>query len=226
MTELDWDQSNAPNHLIQYLRETAGILRVKRGRRKLRLFGCACCRRILHLLPDRRSSEAIEIAELFAEGRISARVLKEAQLYANSVPPQGITDSLWNAHNAASSAVYALCAYATVDPIRARSHVGIALRWVSGVQDERAEMEVHAQLLRDIFGNPFRPVSIDPRWLTSTVVDLANAIYDERAFNRMPILADALMDAGCDIDEVIAHCRSDGPHVLGCWVVDRILGKE
>jgi hypothetical protein len=81
-------------------------------------------------------------------------------------------------------------------------------------------------ILRDIFGNPFRPVTLDPRWLTASVVDLASAIYEERAFERMPILADALMDAGCDNDDILNHCRGDGPHVRGCWVVDLLLGKE
>jgi hypothetical protein len=83
-----------------------------------------------------------------------------------------------------------------------------------------------ANILRDIFGNPFRPVAFDPRWRTSDVVGLARAIYDDKAFERMPIMADALMDAGCEDEQVISHCRSDGPHVRGCWVVDLILGKE
>ncbi len=81
-------------------------------------------------------------------------------------------------------------------------------------------------LLRCIFGNPFRPVAIAPAWLTSTVVALAKGIYDERAFDRMPILADALQDAGCDGDDILAHCRGPGPHVRGCWAVDLVLGKE
>ncbi len=71
-----------------------------------------------------------------------------------------------------------------------------------------------------MIGNPFRPVALDPRWLTSTVLDLARTIYDERVYERMPILADALMDAGCDSEEILSHCRSGGPHVRGCWVVD------
>ena len=85
---------------------------------------------------------------------------------------------------------------------------------------------VSRSLSLDIIGNPFRPITIDPRWLTSNVVDLARVIYDERAFEKMPILADALMDAGCDSEEIINHCRGDGPHVRGCWVVDLILGKS
>ena len=85
---------------------------------------------------------------------------------------------------------------------------------------------VIAQRIRDIFGNPFCPVAFDPRWRTSDVVGLARAIYEDKAFERMPILADALMDAGCEEEQVISHCRGDGPHVRACWVVDLVLGKE
>jgi hypothetical protein len=81
-------------------------------------------------------------------------------------------------------------------------------------------------LLRDVFGNPFRPVSVDPRWLTSTVVTLAEGIYQERAFDRLPILADALQDAGCEDTELLGHCRGPGPHARGCWVVDLLTGRE
>jgi hypothetical protein len=75
------------------------------------------------------------------------------------------------------------------------------------------------------FGNPVCPMAVDPAWLTSTVVSLAQGIYDDRAFDRLPILADALQDAGCEDPDVLGHCRSDGPHVRGCWVVDLVLGK-
>jgi hypothetical protein len=92
---------------------------------------------------------------------------------------------------------------------------------------EEYTTNIHSALLREILGPlPFRPVTIDPRWLTSTVIDLGQAICDERAFDRLPILADALMDAGCASEETIAHCRGPGLHVRGCWVVDKLLGKE
>ncbi len=81
-------------------------------------------------------------------------------------------------------------------------------------------------LLRDIVGNPFRPVAFAPAWRTSDVVALVRGIYDDRAFDRMPILADALQDAGCDNDDVLTHCRADAVHARGCWVVDCILGKS
>jgi hypothetical protein len=91
-----------------------------------------------------------------------------------------------------------------------------------------AETEEASQcgLLRDIFGNPFRPVAVDPAWRTSNVTVLAQAIYDDRAFDRLPILADALEDAGCDNADILNHCRQPGEHVRGCWVVDLLLGKQ
>ncbi len=88
------------------------------------------------------------------------------------------------------------------------------------------ERLIQLNLLRDIFGNPFRPVTLDPRWLTTAVVDIAQVIYSERDFNRMPILADALMDAGCVSDEIIRHCQEPGLHVRGCWAIDLLLGKS
>ena len=80
-------------------------------------------------------------------------------------------------------------------------------------------------LARDIFGNPFRPATGDPEWLTSTVVAIARGMYESGDFSAMPILADALQDAGCDSDDVLDHCREGGRHARGCWVVDLVLGK-
>jgi hypothetical protein len=91
---------------------------------------------------------------------------------------------------------------------------------------EVAERNALAEVVRDIFGNPFRPVTTDPRWRTSTAVALARAIYADRAFDRLPILADALEEAGCDNPDVLDHCRDDGPHARGCWVADMVLGKQ
>jgi hypothetical protein len=73
---------------------------------------------------------------------------------------------------------------------------------------------------------PAPPAQIDPRWRTSDVIGLARGISEDQAFERLPILGDALMDAGCEGEQIIAHCRGEGPHVRGCWVVDLILGKD
>jgi hypothetical protein len=69
-------------------------------------------------------------------------------------------------------------------------------------------------------------LTLNPSWLTLTVRQLTQAIYDEGAFERLPILADALEDAGCDNADILNHCRQPGEHVRGCWVVDLVLGKE
>jgi hypothetical protein len=121
-----------------------------------------------------------------------------------------------------------------VYPFRECSHIlstlAFATTWFLDDRSRRQTVAdariVQAQLLRDVIGNPFRPVALDPRWLTSTVVALAAGIYADRAFDRLPILADALEDAGCDSADILAHCRSDGPHARGCWVVDLVLGKS
>jgi hypothetical protein len=91
---------------------------------------------------------------------------------------------------------------------------------------EAAEHGIQSRLLRDIFGNPFRPVTFDPDWRTTTAIQLARQMYDSRDFSAMPILADALQDAGCEDAAILDHCRGPGPHVRGCWVVDLMLGKE
>jgi hypothetical protein len=88
------------------------------------------------------------------------------------------------------------------------------------------EWQAQTDLARDIFGNPFRPATVDPAWRTSTVVALARGMYESRDFGAMPILADALQDAGCDNEDILNHCRGPGPHIRGCWVVDLVLGKE
>ena len=90
----------------------------------------------------------------------------------------------------------------------------------------RQEFIAQSDLLRDIFGNPFRPLVFAPEWRTDTAVSLARQMYDSRDFGAMPILADALQDAGCDNEDVLNHCRAQCVHVRGCWVVDMVLGKE
>jgi hypothetical protein len=93
-------------------------------------------------------------------------------------------------------------------------------------QAHNEEQIAQAALLREVFGNPFRPIAFSPEWRTDTAVALARQMYEAKEFSAMPILADALQEAGCDSEEVLSHCRGPGPHVRGCWVVDLVLGKE
>lgn len=92
--------------------------------------------------------------------------------------------------------------------------------------DRQAEDKAQTELLRDIFGKPFRPVTLNSSWLTSTVATLARQMYDNRDFSAMLILADALQDAGCENAAILDHCRSGSGHVRGCFVVDRLLDKK
>jgi hypothetical protein len=87
------------------------------------------------------------------------------------------------------------------------------------------ECTAQAALLRCIAGNPFRPVGFLSEWRTEAAVGIANGIYAERAFDRLPVLADALEEAGCDHPDVLRHCRESGEHARGCWVVDGVLGR-
>jgi hypothetical protein len=113
-----------------------------------------------------------------------------------------------------------------VDALLAAQGAALTVSLAAG--DTLPTRKHEAEILRDIFGNPFHPVPIDPVWLTwndGTATKIAQGIYEEKAFDRMPILADALEEAGCTNRDILAHCRSGGEHVRGCWAVDLILGR-
>src|SRR5262249_37713894 len=118
--------------------------------------------------------------------------------------------------------------------VNAACAVGHALSSQGASENEVAgathtEFAAQTALVRDLFGNPFRPAQADPAWLAwngGTVPKLAEAVYPERAFDRLPVLADALEEAGCCDAELLSHLRSPGPHVRGCWAVDLLIGKE
>lgn len=101
-----------------------------------------------------------------------------------------------------------------------------------GLSSERYNPVINAEgraelpLLHDVFGNPFRPVAFNPAWRTDVSLSLAKQMYESRDFSAMPILADALQDAGCDHPDVLAHCRGEGRHVQGCWVIDLIIENK
>ena len=96
--------------------------------------------------------------------------------------------------------------------------------YYNSIRDDELREQCH--LVRCMFGNPFRPPTLTRAWLSSTVVSLAQTVQDERAFDRLPILANALEDAGCCDANILGHCRGPGPHVRGCWVVDLLLAKN
>src|SRR5262249_8541137 len=135
----------------------------------------------------------------------------------------------WNLIGAAQAATFAATPPDQV-PVANRAPSGVWLASFNallnaGKTERRSEVGPwQAALLRDIFGNPFRPVAID-RTIhrpDGTVALFAEAVYDDRTFDRLPILADALEEAGCTDAAILEHCRGPGPHVRGCWVVDLV----
>jgi hypothetical protein len=196
----------------------AESLRRQTSDRKFRLLAVAWYRRVLPLLGE-LGRRVVDVAERQADTRAgqaeAAAVRKELR---EGEMPLGLwaisQDGLFGAERAREQVLDFLAQFHPADGPSD-----------SALPELVAEQTAQAALCRDIFGNPFRPVAVDPAWLTSTVVSLAEGIYAERAFDRLPILADALMDAGCDNPDILEHCRGPGPHVRGCWVLDGVLGR-
>jgi hypothetical protein len=178
--------------------------------RKLRLFSCAGCRRILHMMRDARSRQAVEVAERYADGLASLQELQAVETAAREAADAAEAERAvgWNA---------------------ARTAAAAAGQQARAGAERAACTAADADLFRHHFGNPFRPVLLDPAWLAwngGTVVQLAQAIYEERHFGDLVVLADALEEAGCTHEEILNHCREPASHYRGCWVLDLLLGKE
>jgi hypothetical protein len=217
MTEADWLACADPLAMAEFLRSRAGP-------RKLRLIACACCRHVWDRLADVRSRRAVEVAERFADGlATSAELLNACNAACNvAVELAGRGGPAWAAASAAARAS---------DPdIAARLRGDGGALGMSAYRARGTRRLRQAVVLRDVMGPLlFRPVVVAPRWLAGAdgvVPRLAQAVYDERAFDRLPVLADALEDAGCTDAEILGHCRCEGEHVRGCWVVDLMLGKS
>jgi hypothetical protein len=205
--------------------------------RKLLLAGVAACRAAWDLFTDDRCRAAVEVVERFADGAASETELADAERQASAardlaIGPAGTAPRLHRSRRGRCTAwaAHALATARTRDELAAHHTREDVVEALAQLQDARrgryrATRKTQVQLVRDVFGSPFRDVPFDAAWRTATVRGLARSIYAERAFDRLPILADALEDAGCDSPDVLAHCRGDGPHARGCWVVDLILGK-
>jgi hypothetical protein len=222
MTEREWLGKFDSDLCLEACR---WLVEAKRNHRKLRLWSCACCRRLGELLTDPRSWNAIEVAERKADGLADKDEMQKARKAAALVPRVRQKLRGTPAEWAASAAHFLLNPCAADFSQTAAIRASIA-RAESGATTRETEDRVQFELLRDVFGNPFRPLTFHPSWRTSAVVALAQASYDERTFDRLPILADALEEAGCTNSDILAHCRGTGPHARGCWVVDLVLGKK
>ena len=223
MTESEWLVSTDVLSL-RSLFLAGGLFESKGSGRKFRLFVCACCRHIWHLLNDERSRAAVDVAERYADGLATKEELLAAHRKAERAF-RGMASGRIAGNSSAAGATVAVSA-----EVLFLSDIDDWFRLAAGAVDweECPECAAHCAMLRDVFGNPFRPVAIEHVWLAwndGTIPKIAQAIYDDRAFDRLPVLAEALEEAGCHDPDILAHCRQPGEHVRGCWALDAILGK-
>jgi hypothetical protein len=207
MTEEKWKASADPGRMLEYLGRKA-------SRRKLRLFAVACCRGILSKRDEYHS--ALDLAEDVAEPKPLRWALRALEDWDNMVMEAGDPKGWAIQH-------------ATDPDLESLDHD--FTDWVAGMRpggkevDPTEDLARFADLVRCVFGNPFRKVKFDKKWRTRDAVALAKTMYEKKSFDAMPILADALQDAGCADEELLDHCRARGPHCRGCWVLDLVLGK-
>jgi hypothetical protein len=200
MNEAAWLSCEEPRKLLLWIKSTACD-------RKLRLFACAFWRWYVQRMiewsgkTDPEMNRALNYGERWAENGKPRR-------------PSGPEFSIgfrWHplfARRASDSAAWTI-----------RGSSAFGREWIGPEEEEQQVL-----LLREIFGNPFRPVAFSPAWRSEAIVRLAHLAYEERAFDRLPPLAIALEKAGCDVADVLAHLREPGPHARGCWALDLVLG--
>ncbi len=227
MNEQEWLTCINPMAMLEFVRGKA-------SNRKLRLFAIAGCRSMGPFFGENKV--ALETADRYIDGVATTEQLSTARLAIGKPIGEDIIshavllalgENAWEAARGVANEAALYAEASTEILLECQGEDWCKNSGIGTPEDERVKQEAKlANLLRDVIGNPFRFITIDPRWQTSVVVDLAKAIENERSIDRMGILADALMDAGCDSENISAHCRADGPHVRGCWVVDLLLAKE
>ena len=216
MTEAEYLAGVSPGPMLMHLRRRAEVGGPAAKARRWRLLAVALGRRFRPAGQAEPFAALLDHVERVAEGAArlaDARPVLAGPLELNEwghLPP---------GHPAAVSV--ALC-----DPEAYRSAYDTAgqVGWNAAWMDGRVPSAVCCGLVRCLFGNPFRPVRFDPAWQTPAVLAVAQGCYAGRAFDRLPVLADALEDAGCDAPDLLAHLRGPGPHARGCRPLDLVLG--
>jgi hypothetical protein len=224
MTEAEWLTSENSRSMLDHL------LDIPVSDRKLRLFAVACCRQMWALF-DERSRNAVEVVERHVDGMASAEELAHASLATFRAYEEELIGTASVATGPTGTTAYFLTRTIPIigsdgrqlpfDSTR-KAIIGV----IKSVRQSHVEAGLVAALFRDTIGNPFRPVTVDPSWRTSTVLAIAKATYHEGAFDHLPILADCLEDAGCTDAAILKHLRGPGPHVRGCWCIDLLLNKK
>ena len=231
MDETAWLNATDPQVMLTFLRDAG-----RTSDRKLRLFALTTCVRVVHLVVGLDGNRLLLLAEQCAEAAAEPEQVREADALlrwyaaANSVNARG--DANQHGEVEASWTFQTLLPPNEQTAWHAAWHNAMyAIMALHYSQEDVTEGRSQAALLRDIVGNPFappRPVEAAwLRWNDGTVVRIAQGIYEERAFERMGVLADGLLDAGCDDEKMLQHCRQEeAVHARGCWVIDLLLGKS
>ena len=224
ITETEWHSTLCPYTLLNHIQYTTND-------RKWRLLAVASVREIEHWVTEDCCRKMMDLAERHSDGLVTDETIESLRHHATRVA--------WPSQTG-------IAPY-TADFVA--SQVGIAekgadcvwrARWVHGMvwqvimamgtryTDETRALrdESDCQLIREIFGNPFRPMALDAAWHAPTVIGIARSIYEQKQFSHMPLLADALEEAGCHLSDVLHHCRSGEQHWRGCWLLDVLLAKD
>jgi hypothetical protein len=217
MNEREWLECVEPEAMLEFEKQ-----RPSGSVRKQRLFACACCRQVADLMADARCREAVQVAERFADGLADADDIVAAFEITSE-----IADEQRAAHGARAALIAGLANVACEESSEVaywayQFLLDLTPEDIRPVRQTWGKHAVHC-----IFGNPFRPTTDPARVVRSGAVrDIAAAIYDDGAIDRLPILADAVEDAGCIDLELLGHLRGHRPHYRGCWAVDLLSGKE
>jgi hypothetical protein len=230
MTENQWlTEKRHTQGMLWCLKSAGKVTRTKLGKRKLRLYACGCCRLIWDQLQDRRLRDAVEIAERFAEGQATKEELEAAHSNTGELWVGGLERDAPGVQQRTAACLardtlkvnaFSAAFYMTVYPVP-----------LAGCFETARGETLLCNLIRCVFGNPFRaPPAINRNWVewnNGIIRKLAASIYQERRFQELGVLADALSDAGCDNEEILGHCRQLGAdHCRGCWVLDLLRSNE
>jgi hypothetical protein len=239
MTEAEWHSLADPFALFDQIRGPKSTLNlpVVATDRQLLLWASACCRRLGPVVDDARWLNAIRVVEQFADGeaaypevlavgREMQKWFEELGGYQNVSPIGMVARSCADLSGGVDSAYDSMGTPFLVPAEEASRWAVAAVREIAGEPAAERERAVQCSLLHDILGNPFRPATVREGWRTPSVLTLAIEVYRGRSFGRLPELATALIQAGCEDEIILNHCRSDGPHVRGCWVVDLFLQRQ
>ncbi len=210
-----WDKISDPAELLQTLVEAGEAP----SQRKLGLAAMALVKRMGWLIHSSLTLKGLRLVELGAEGYVTTQEVSD---FAEDVMENSALGVFHGSLDLALIVQRILWPTEGQSPVEATDQFAAEIRVRLGV----GEGVPQTAILRDVFANPLSKVPFELRWRSADAVGPARGIYEDRAFDRLPMLADALMDAGCVDDQILGHCRSDGPHVRGCWVVDLVLGKE